>query len=82
MRSNKQLQFWSGELAAYPIGGFYVYLTWAIFSILSNHGMVIAHRDMIANDVSKEERWAIVLYVRALQSYVGTATESKKGKDS
>jgi mono/diheme cytochrome c family protein len=36
----------------------------------------------LGDKLSPKERWAIVLYVRALQSYVGTATESKKGKDS
>jgi mono/diheme cytochrome c family protein len=36
----------------------------------------------LADKLSPRERWAIVLYVRALQSYVGTATGSKKGKDS
>jgi mono/diheme cytochrome c family protein len=36
----------------------------------------------LADKLTPRERWAIVLYVRALQSYVGTATVSKKGKDS
>ena len=36
----------------------------------------------LGDKLSPKERWAIVLYVRALQSYVGTATQSKKGKDS
>ena len=36
----------------------------------------------LGDKLSPRERWAIVLYVRALQSYVGTATATKKGKDS
>ncbi|MBT3635570.1 MAG: c-type cytochrome [Opitutae bacterium] len=36
----------------------------------------------LGDKLSPRERWAIVLYVRALQSYVGTATAIKKGKDS
>ena len=36
----------------------------------------------LADKLSPKERWAIVLYVRALQSYVGSATAQTKGKDS
>lgn len=36
----------------------------------------------LGDKLSPKERWAIVLYVRALQSYVGTATTQTKGKDS
>jgi mono/diheme cytochrome c family protein len=36
----------------------------------------------LGDKLSPKERWAIVLYVRALQSYVGKAAQAEKGKDS
>jgi mono/diheme cytochrome c family protein len=36
----------------------------------------------LKDKLSPRERWAIVLYVRTLQSYVAEAMASKKGKDS
>lgn len=36
----------------------------------------------LGDKLSPKERWAIVLYVRALQSYVGEATQPEKVKDS
>ena len=36
----------------------------------------------LGDKLSPKERWAIVLYVRALQSYVGEAAQAEKGKDS
>jgi len=50
-----------------------------LYNAISNgsaSGIMLGLKDRLSPD----ERWAIVLYLRALQDYVGSATLSKKGK--
>jgi len=52
-----------------------------LFHAISNgsaSGIMLGLKDRLSPD----ERWAIVLYLRALQDYVGKATLSTKGQGS
>ena len=51
-----------------------------LYNAISNgsaSGIMLGLKDRLSPD----ERWAIVLYLRALQDYVGTATMSMKGEN-
>eukprot|EP00940_MAST-03C_sp_MAST-3C-sp2_P001426 g1426.t1 len=52
-------KFWSGEIAGYPLNGFYVYFAFSLIGMISNHVMVLIHRDMCCDDITTEELWAI-----------------------